>query len=209
MPGPVVLLPSKNAILDLLWVGCSPIFCSSKCLPGRGLAGSARDIAVVQGCEEQPAPHRGRRLPWRDLPAAQPTAVGPGDTVLWVLHPASALRQLKNSQPCSVPRRTASPCHGAGLHGIAPPRHGAGKATSGCPAPGWGCRMLRSTRLVAPCPLPGVTWCLAGGPWGQRSLSTWPALPPALPTDTQAGAEEGHQETPARHEGKRWQWREK
>lgn len=62
---------------------------------------------------------------------------------------------------------------------------------------------------MAPCPLPGMTWCLAGGPWGQRSLSTWPALPPALPTDTQAGAEEGHQETPAWHEGKGWQWREK
>lgn len=99
------------------------------------------------GCEEQPAPHRGRRLPWRDLPAAQPTAVGPGDTVLWVLHPASALRQLKNLQPCSVPRRTASPCHGAGLHGIAPLRRGAGKPQvgaqhqdggAGCSgAPGW------------------------------------------------------------------------
>lgn len=39
MPGPVVLLPSKNAILDFFWAGCSPIFCSSKHLPGSGLAG--------------------------------------------------------------------------------------------------------------------------------------------------------------------------
>lgn len=62
---------------------------------------------------------------------------------------------------------------------------------------------------MALCPLPSVTWCLAGGPWGQRSLSGWPAPPPALPTDTQAGAGEGHQEALAWHEGEHWQWGEK
>lgn len=39
LPGPVVLLPSKNAILDFSWAGCSPIFCSSKSLRSHGLAG--------------------------------------------------------------------------------------------------------------------------------------------------------------------------
>lgn len=66
--------------------------------------------------------------------------------------------------------------------------------------------MLRSTRPMALRPLPSVTWWLAGGSGGQRGLSGWPALLPALPTDTQGGAEEGHQETLVWHKawGKRW-----
>lgn len=153
MPGPVVPLPSKNAILDLHWAGCSPIFCSGKRLPSCGLAGSARGIAAVQGgscgwripvAASCPRETRQQHSPWHWGLGTQSCGC--------CTQPAPL--PAKNLQSSSV-----TPCHGAQHHPTIVQGLGSHKQV---PSTRMGGRMLRSTRLVALCPLPSVTWCLAG-----------------------------------------------
>ena len=169
--------PPKNAILDLCWAGCSPIFRSSKRLPSRGLAGLARAMAAVQGAS------RGWHVP---------TAAGcPRETRPWLWCPGTwscGCCTAQNWQPSSSSLR-------ATVHGLTPPQCRAAQhrsatergweAESGSPAPGRDAQEHQTGGSVSP------PQCELAPGWG--TLGT------ALPTDPQAGAEEGHRETLARH----------
>lgn len=174
MPGPVVL-PSKNAILDFFCAGCSPIFCSSKRLPSHGLAGSAQGIAAVPGARSsQHVPRASAAL----VRPARSRAGGPGT-------PSCGCRVqqvLPGSQ--KLPALLPAPCHGlaplpAGLCSIAPTAPTAG-SHEWAPSASTGAPCSQAPEQWPYTPLPSVTWCPAGGPWGQQGLSGCPTLP----TDT-------------------------
>lgn len=142
MPGPVVLLPSKNAILDFFWAGCSPISCSSKRLPSHGLAGSDRGIAAVRGARSS------QQVPMAPAALARPArsmAGGPGTPSCG----CCILRALPGSQklPGLARRQQGS----AAL----PQRHPGLAATSGIPAPARGhdAHEHQGSGLVLPFPV--------------------------------------------------------
>lgn len=181
MPGPVVPLPSKNAILDLHWAGCSPIFCSSKCLPSCGLAGSARGIVAVQGgscgwripvAASCPRETRQQHSPWHWGLGTQSCGC--------CTQPAPL--PAKNLQSSSV-----TPCHGA-QH--CPTTVQGWEATSRSSAPGWG----------AGCSGPPDRWPCVPSP---VRPGAWLASTAAGAANRHgAGAKEGHREALAWHKGK-------